>query len=414
MKFSLKQWIEKLNLGELGGSTQLVCSRVALAHSNRLVLADAGGQLSLTWKNGSLEANVCEVGDWVQVRVCQPRNQQNYFVQIEMNDLPEVQVLQRARKEPPVETNSARLRARQKMVTDLRQGLIRLGLEEVETPTLVPCAGIEPTLEPFSTVWRLGRRDQRYYLPTSPELHLKRLMLRGWTDIFEFKSCFRNNELSQHHQPEFLMLEWYRAFQDLDQFATDLEVLLNEYVVGEQIKIQTRSMASLFDEFLDKKLTPFTEPKELASWVRESNGPNQMTEVDELFHWLFVQHIEPRLIELGPTLINGFLPSQKALARLTADGWADRAEFYWQGLEIANAFHEETDAGVLRSQFAKDQQQRKLNFELEFDSDPEFLELTECGLPPAYGVALGVDRLFMAKEKLTDINQCRFFSMSLD
>ncbi|RYZ77811.1 MAG: EF-P lysine aminoacylase GenX, partial [Proteobacteria bacterium] len=100
---------------------------------------------------------------------------------------------------------------------------------------------------------------------------------------------------------------------------------------------------------------------------------------------------------------------QAALARLTEDGWGDRFEVYWQGLEIANAFHELNDPNVQRERFAEDLlKKKKMNKEL-IPVDEEFLQCLEAGMPPSAGIALGLERLFMAMTGFTQIADTRLF-----
>lgn len=381
----------------------------------RCAIGDAFAQAAFTWNesNETFSSSVKE-GDWVRIQVAAENllDLSQEPLSLKLQQKPHLSCLQRSIKEPKLELHYEVLRQRQHIISQLRLGLQALGMEEVETPFLVPCGGIEPTLKPFSTQWQLGSQLHQFHLPTSPELHLKRLMLQGWTDIFEFKSCFRNDEYSEYHQPEFLMLEWYRAFFNLTQFAQDIENLLNHWVLGGKCKLllQKRSMSSLFDEFIGVKLNPYTSVDELKDWVSERGGPSELAQQDELFDWLFIRFIEPQLKQFGPVLIDGFMPFQKALARLTPDGWADRMELYLNGVEIANAFNEETDPDRLVQQFEADQTLRTKIFGQEFATDNDFLELIKQGLPPAYGVALGVDRLVMALLGIEQISQSRFFS----
>ncbi len=314
----------------------------------------------------------------------------------------------------PADAKSVRLRA--KFLNTLRSGLLNLGLEEVETPYLVACPGMEPTLEPFMTEWKWGEHRQNFYLPTSPELHLKKLLAQGWTDIFEIKTCFRNSELSEHHEPEFLMLEWYRAFKTLDQIKADIRDLLDGFydaglVKGSRPQLRETTYADLFQRFLKFDLKPQTTKSELEELCRQNLISFSATDSwDDLFFRLSLEKIEPRLAQLGPLVIKNFPPSQVALARFTADGWADRFEFYWQGLEIANAFHELNDPVEQEKRIQTEIALRQQLGTAPLKPDLDFLEHLKSGMPPSSGVALGVERLLMACQGETQLKNFRAFS----
>lgn len=288
------------------------------------------------------------------------------------------------------------------------------GFIEARTPTLVRSPGTEPFLEPFVTRTVFGARAEDCYLPTSPEFHLKKLLVAGFTRVFELKDCFRNNEGGGHHQPEFLMLEWYRAFSNLDAIAADCDDLLGaaaEGVGAERPGPLTRTtMSDLFVEHLGFNLGPTTSKEELRRLARAQSvvtGPDDSW--DEIFFRLFLTKIEPRLQSGGPWLVKGYPPSQAALARIGSDGWADRFEIYWKGVEIANAFHELNDPDANVERFRKDASERAAQGKPPVPRDEELVSAFYRGLPPSGGIALGMDRLFMALTGVPKIEDTRAF-----
>lgn len=314
----------------------------------------------------------------------------------------------------------------------LRKFFVDRGFIEGRTPTLVPSPGSEPYLDFFETTWEYGRLRRRFFLPTSPEFHLKKLLVLGWTKVFEIRSCFRNGEISSHHQPEFLMLEWYRAYSNLDAIADDVVDLLRELEShflakdskNSQLKhkqknfskVQRVSMAELFQrEFDGFVLRPDTTIEELVSLARKYDvgGANDES-WDDLFMRLFVDKIEFKLGTEGPLIVHGYPPSQAALARIREDGFADRFEFYWRGLEIANAFHELNDPNENERRFLADLEQKKNLGKAVVPIDHEFISAMSYGMPPSGGIALGVDRLFMALFEFQDIEETRPFVVKLE
>ncbi len=284
----------------------------------------------------------------------------------------------------------------------------------VQTPTLVPSPGTEPYLDAFSTEWSLGSKRQKMYLPTSPEFHLKQLLARGWSNIFELKNCFRNGEVGDHHQPEFLMLEWYRAYANLDSIADDVEQLLQFLgsKFGREVPRLVRTTVSdlfarHFNGFeLECDTTVFDLRKLAGKSDIETTDDDSF---DDLFFRLFLEKIEPTLGVNGPLLVSHYPPSQAALSRIGAHGFAERFEIYWRRIELANAFHELNDPVENENRFAEDAS-RKLQLGKEaVPRDENLVMALKTGMPPSGGIALGVDRLFMALFGLETIAQTRAF-----
>jgi lysyl-tRNA synthetase class 2 len=295
-------------------------------------------------------------------------------------------------------------------VNQVRQFFVKRGLHEVFTPSLVPCPGLEPSLEPFQTEAHFGRFKKTLYLPTSPEIHLKKAMTAGWLDIFEIKPCFRRGEFSTHHENEFLMLEWYRGFADLEMIEADLRALLATLSAP---PLTVTDFASLFARFLDFRLTPETGVAELRALCERLDVFHQAEDsYNDLFHRVWIDRIEPELPALGPLLVKRFPPSQAALAKLDPDGWADRFEFYWNGLEIANAFNEVNSADEQLQRWSVEQGERARLGTSPVPQDPGLIEALRRGMPSSGGIALGVERLYMAWTEVDDIRELRLFSIA--
>lgn len=282
----------------------------------------------------------------------------------------------------------------------VRQYFLDRGLTEVFTPSLVVCPGLEPSLEPF----KVGQ----HYLPTSPEIHLKKAMAEGFTDLFEIKPCFRDKESSPHHAAEFLMLEWYRGFANLDLVIEDLSGLLTSLRIA---PFETTTFKELFKTNLDFDLTPQTPSSELKSLCQAHALDIEASDTwSDFFHRLTVHRIEPVMAQRShPVLVRDFPPSEAALARLNSKGWADRFELYWRGFEIANAFNEVTDAPEQVRRWQYEQSERKRLGTSPLPQDSTLIEALEKGIPPTAGIALGLERLYMALNGVDDIRELRLF-----
>lgn len=285
---------------------------------------------------------------------------------------------------------------------------------EVETPSLVACPGSEPTLDVFSCELVVGSKKEKLFLPTSPEWHLKKALSQNFEKIYEIKSCFRNGEITQRHQPEFTLLEWYRAYSNLQAIKKDslllIEHLCSEFKVPKPQHIHSYSVAELFKKFLDFELTPETTEAELRSLAEKQKVDLRAAEsIDDCFFLLFMEKIENQWSPNDLVFVEKYPPYQAALARLTPDGWGDRFEIYWKGLELANAFHELNDPKIQRLRFNDDVQKKAQLKKESIRSDEDFFAALDQGLPPSGGIALGVERLYMALFDVKEIHHLKLF-----
>lgn len=281
--------------------------------------------------------------------------------------------------------------------------------QQAFTPTLVSCPGTEPFIDLFSSEILEGGKRRRVFLTTSPEIHLKKMLSSGYRDIFEIKNCFRNNETSERHRTEFVMLEWYRSFVDLEKIIQDCQELI-AFLSGDKKPFIRKSMAELFKEKLQFELTPKTSIEDLKVLGRKLQLPVEKFDLwDDVFYFIFIEKIEPFLDSKNPLILEKYPPSQAAFARLTEDGWGDRFEIYWKGLELGNAFHELNDPQIQQQRFEEDLE-RKRHLGKEVPSlDPDFMRALRSGMPPSSGIAMGLERLFMALHDIKDISHVRVF-----
>ncbi len=297
----------------------------------------------------------------------------------------------------------------------IRTFFISHGFMEAQTPTLVPSPGTEPYLDVFTTELVYGKNRKTFFLPTSPEFHLKKLLAQGHTRIFEIKNCFRNGELGEHHQPEFQMLEWYRAYSGLDAIIEDISAILNHLQkIFPQKKIENLKVVTMAELFAEQcsgfELRPDTSRDQLFELCERMHlRPMNDDTWDDLFFRVVIEKIEPSLDREIPTIVKNYPRPQAALARLSEDGWAQRFELYWRGLEIANAFDELNDPKQNEDRFKSDQDKRLKSGRETHPLDDELVECFYSAMPPAGGIALGVERLFMALFEIKDISQIRSF-----
>jgi lysyl-tRNA synthetase class 2 len=301
-------------------------------------------------------------------------------------------------------------------IRELRTFFVKHDFLELRTPTLVTCPGTEPTLDVFSTRFKYGSKQTNFFLPTSPELHLKKALALGAEKIFEITNCYRNGEVTERHQPEFLMIEWYRAFDNLKNIKRDVIDLVTHLAkslnLAQPRNIKSFSVQDLFKMHCDFELTPQTSMQELKLLADKLHLDTRSAEsIDDYFFLIFLERIESQLPPDDLVFVEKYPPYQAALARLTEDGWGDRFEVYWRGLELANAFHELNDPIIQRLRANNDLKKKKELGKDLVDLDEEFFQCLEAGMPPSGGIALGVERLYMAFKNISQLSDVRIFPL---
>lgn len=297
----------------------------------------------------------------------------------------------------------------------LRQFFHERNFLEVQTPALVPCPGTEPSLDVFSSQLKVGSRQEKLFLRTSPELHLKKALALGADKIFELAACYRNGEITERHQPEFLMLEWYRAFDNLKSIKEDVVELVSylaeAFGASSPKNVKSYSVAELFKIHCDFDFKPDTSIPELKALAQKLKVDVRSAEsIDDYFFLIFMEKIESQISGDDLVFVEKYPPYQAALARLTEDGWGDRFEVYWKGYELANAFNELNDPQVQRLRAQEDLTKKREMKKEEVHLDEEFFKALEAGMPPSGGIALGVDRLFMCLYGVDNISDLRTFA----
>jgi lysyl-tRNA synthetase class 2 len=246
---------------------------------------------------------------------------------------------------------------------------------EVETPVWIPA----PAPEPHIDCPRCGAA----FLRASPELQMKKLLAGGFARIYQMGPCFREGERGRRHHPEFTMLEWYRRGATYEAIADDLSRLLR------------RLVPSLG---LIARLTVREAYRTIAKW-------DPWTDWDaDRFDFDMATKIEPNLPE-GPLFLMDYPVQAASLARVRGD-CAERWEFYWRRMELANCFTELCAADEQRARFEAAREERRMLDEAAYPLDEEFLAcLPRIG--SAAGVALGIDRLVMLLCDVAEIADVR-------
>jgi len=258
---------------------------------------------------------------------------------------------------------------RDALMRSIRAFFYERGFTEVETPIRlkIPCMELHIDAESSGD----------HFLRTSPEIYHKKLLAAGHEKIFEVGKCFRSGEFGPLHNPEYTMLEWYRANADYMDILDDAKVLISS--------IWKESSADW------KQLTVFEAFLKYAGWDPAGNYDEDRFDID------LVEKVEPALMKLGgPVVLMDYPIEAAALSRRKPNNplVAERWELYIDGVELANAYSELTDPAEQRFRFEECAAQRKALGKEVYPIDEAFIQSLEK-MPPSGGVALGVDRLLM-------------------
>lgn len=300
------------------------------------------------------------------------------------------------------------LRARARLLRDIRAFFTDKNVMEVETPLLSAAGNTDPAIQSIKTV-------DGSYLRTSPEFAHKRLLAAGSGDIYEMGRVFRAGESGRNHNPEFTMLEWYRtgfSYHELIEEVTSL-VKYCGHGVFDHWPVTGLSYQQLFLDFLD--IDPFAASSRSLSTIARSHGIDDI-ELDKK-QWLDLLIslvIQPALPEKALTFVYDFPADQAALARIRpgSPSLAERFELYLGQTELANGYQELTDAVEQQKRFESENAIRIKQGQQAYPLDHHLIMALSHGLPECAGVALGVDRLLMAIENCGRMDEVTSFPYS--
>jgi lysyl-tRNA synthetase class 2 len=267
---------------------------------------------------------------------------------------------------------------------------------EVETPLLAPFGTVDLWIDSFKAASQFSRDP--LWLQTSPEFFMKRLLAAGSGPVWQVCKAFRDEGEGARHVREFTILEWYRPGFSLEALCREVEDLCR-VLIPALPAASFRTFASLFQELCG--VDPFHAPVlDLREAVLRAAPVVPELPLDDRDGWLdllFVTAIEPTLGMEAPVFVTNYPVSRAALAKAVPGDppTAARAELYWQGVELCNAYDELADAGELLRRFEEDVQGRSALGKESPGIDRGLVEAHRAGIPPTSGVALGFDRLLM-------------------
>ncbi len=310
------------------------------------------------------------------------------------------------------------LKLRARMLERIRAFFSSRGVLEVETPMLSRAAATAPHLESFATRYTGpgGAHGAALFLHTSPEFPMKRLLAAGSGSIYQVCKVFRNGESGRLHNPEFTMIEWYRAGQDHHALMAEVAGIIAaalgpERILGAPEKLSYRETFEHHAGLDPHRASGHALAERARALGLAAPATLDSADLDGWRDLLFTHVIEPHLGQERLTFIHDYPASQAQLARVRAGDpmVAERFEVYLNGMELANGFHELGDATEQRQRFAQDLAHRLASGSPEVPMDRNFLAALESGLPECSGVALGFDRLVMCAQKARAIAEVLAF-----
>jgi len=323
------------------------------------------------------------------------------------------------------------LRLRAKLLAFVRRFFDASGYWEVDTPIMSHERVIDPNLEPFVVAWSA---TERLYLQTSPEFAMKRLLAAGADAIYQLGKVFRQGELGRLHNPEFTMLEWYRAGDShleqmnfVEQFVAafwkeagrcEIEDIASGMAIGSiRRSSPTAGLSAPFERLTyEQAFERYTGSKVLARPTHEIvalarrlgvSAPESLLpdDRDGWLNLLLAERVEPHLGHDRPTFVFDYPASQAALALARGEGQtavAERFELYVNGIELCNGYHELTNAAELQARIHRE----AVAAEKQIPEPTRLLRAMQHGLPACAGVALGFDRLMilcLGAESIRDV-----------
>lgn len=291
------------------------------------------------------------------------------------------------------------LQMRSKIIREIRQFFAERDYLEIDTPIRIPAPALEDYIEAESS--------GNYWLRTSPELHMKRLLAAGAEKIMQIGPCFRRGEYGRRHLSEFAMLEWYRIHTDYLGILEETHELFC-HVAQQVLGTTTLSVdGKSIDLAIDWEILTVEEAfeKYASCSLREAMQANRYEEV-------LCFEVEPHLGMTRPTVLIDYPAEMAALARKKATDtrYAERWELYLAGIELANAYSELINASEQRERFEQCAELRRREQRDVYPMDEAFLQAMENGIPPCGGIAVGVDRMVMLFCDCPEIQQVVAFA----
>ena len=324
------------------------------------------------------------------------------------------------------------LQERARIIRRIRSFFDERNYLEIDTPLLSPDLIPESCLEVFETSRILPSGSAiPYWLIPSPEIWMKKIIARHRVNLYQICKCFRNGEsIGFLHNPEFTMLEYYtinvnyqdslRLTEDLFAFLsagrvpTDNDAQEHQTLSGIDLPFERITVAEAFARYAGFDLFAAAETKGGLETEARRLGlePPAGMGTHALFDLIFIHAVEPRLAQNRPIALLDYPAFVPCLARHAQNGsTAERWELYYNGIELANCYSEETGAERVRNFFEHEAEAKEQTALVRHRTDHNYWKLFRGSFPPCSGVAMGIDRLIMALCGRSNIDSVLPFAM---
>ena len=314
---------------------------------------------------------------------------------------------------------------RAKIIRAVRSFFESRGFLEIEPPYLTPYPTLDSNIHSIKVLLKDEKGIQHpFFLHTSPEHAMKKLLAAGAERIFFLGKVFRDREITFLHNPEFTMVEWYRTnatYIDIQKDTEELIRFIARELLGEEKIIYQKNKIDLKTPWEKVTIKELFRQK-----VKINIGENLSTELlkkaatacgikftsnddwESLFFRIFLEKIEPLLGREKPTFVLDYPIQMGQMAKRKRENpkWVERVELYIGGIELANGYTELLDPDEQKERFKKEQKQRTVSENSTYPIDTELISALKMGIPPSAGIALGIDRLVMLftdKQNIQDV-----------
>ena len=296
------------------------------------------------------------------------------------------------------------LRDRARMLAAARLFFHERNIIEVDTPALSRTGSVDQHIDLIPCTYN---QNELFFLFSSPEYGMKRLLSEGIGDCYQLSHVFRDGEQGRLHRPEFMLCEWYRCGVSYEAFIEETLDFLRLFL--KDLPASTLSYREAFETYA--KIDPFSaSDEELLTCLDDHSIPLYSGVIEEgrdaTLNLLLAHCIEPNLGQEGFTALTDYPASQAALAQVKERDYglvAERFEIYRQGIELTNGYHELSDPLEQRQRLEAANHERVQAGKPEIPIDEAFLKALELGLPDCCGVAVGIDRLMLLRHKAEDL-----------
>lgn len=310
-----------------------------------------------------------------------------------------------------IHMNLEGLRIREIIIKLIREFFYKEKFREVITPILHEALPLEPNIYAFSTSWNTAKAKKELFFTTSPEATLKKALACGIGNCFSISHCFRNLEgSSPYHNPEFLMLEWYRESATYVDIMGDCERLIL-YITGSPLDLSSPwkrySMIDLFEKYAHLDMLEVIDDEKMFNMAKKKGYMVKEANWEQIFNQIFLNEIEPHL-PLDPCFITDFPARISPLCKPRKDipEIAERFEVYMAGMELGNGNTENTDDKSVLKIMKEEEKHREKKGILCPPIDYEFINALKQIKKKSYaGIGMGVERLVMILSNIKDIRE---------